>query len=62
MDVMTPYVDSYDLVSISSTGNSTSLKEYFNYAILVFQNVSPYGFSAIGLACCIGPSVLGAAW
>ena len=75
---MTPYVDDIDLSSSSSVSSSMlftegdsgsgddsssmSLIEYINYFILVFKNVSPYGFSAIGLACCIGPSVLGAAW
>ena len=44
------------------TNGTSSFSDKVNYLILVFKNMSPYHFGAFGLACCIGPSVLGAAW
>lgn len=50
---MTPFTD--------ATPGSDSLG-FFQQLLLAFRHVNPYSFASLGLACCIGPSVLGAAW
>ena len=50
---MTPFTD--------AAAGSDSLG-FFQQLLLAFRHVNPYSFASLGLACCIGPSVLGAAW
>lgn len=47
---------------LGGDGDGGDTLGFFQELFRAFRNVNPYTFGSLGLACCIGPSVLGAAW
>ena len=52
------------IVTVYGISSSTESGRFLDWPYLgfVFRQINPYFFAAVGIACAIGLSVLGAAW